>query len=118
MTSGADKTSTYPVVYGILQFFVGSFGLDFIVTKAVFWIPVKKSRNNFAKKNYRWPISVIYKTGHDHDCFFPFPIFPVLILVSYSVVCTVSSLYIHRNIQRTKLEVEIEVASRKSAIQK
>jgi hypothetical protein len=90
MTSGADKTSTDPVVYGILQFFVGSFGLDFIVTKAVFWIPVK-SRNNFAN-DYRRPILVIYKTGHDHGCFFPIAIFPVLILLSYSVVCTVSGL--------------------------
>lgn len=52
MTSGADKTPTDLMVYGILQFFVGSFWLDFVLTEAVFWIPVMKYGNNFAN-NYR-----------------------------------------------------------------
>ena len=65
-----DKIPTDPMVYGILQFFVGSFGLDFVPTEVVFWISVTKSGNNIAN-NYGGPTSVIYKIGRDHDCFFP-----------------------------------------------
>ena len=91
MTGGVDKTPTDLMVYGILQFFVGSFGLDFVLTEAVFWIPVTKYGNNFVN-NYRGPSLIIYKTGHDLDCFFPLPICLVLILVSFSVVNTICSL--------------------------
>jgi hypothetical protein len=81
-------------------FFVGSFGLDFVLTEAVFWIPVMKYGNNFAN-NYRGPSSVIYKTGRDLDCFFSLP-FLVLILVSFLVVNTICSFYTHRSVQRAK----------------
>jgi len=61
------------------NFFVGSFGLDFVLTEAVFWIPVAVTLT-----------------------FFPLPIFLVFILVSFSVVNTICSLYIHRSVQRAK----------------
>jgi hypothetical protein len=89
------------MVYGVLQFFMGSFELDFVLTKAALWIPVMKSGNNFANY-YRGPPLVIYTTGHDHDCFFPLPNFTVLIFVSYSVVNTICGLYIRRSVQRAK----------------
>jgi len=72
MTGGADKTPTHLMVCGILQFFVGSFGLDFVLMEAVFWISVTKSGSNIAN-DYRGPSLVINKTGRDHNCFFPLP---------------------------------------------
>jgi len=101
MTGGADKTPTDLMVYGILQFFVSSFGLDFILTEAVFWISVTKSRNNIAN-NYRGTHRLSTKLAVTMTVSFPSPIFPLLILVFFLVVNTICSLYIHGSVERAK----------------
>jgi len=78
MTGGADKTPTDLMVFGILQFFVGSFGLDFVLTEAIFWISVMKSGNNIAN-NYRGPHRLSTKLVVTMTVSFLSPIFPVLI---------------------------------------